>query len=91
MSSQDTWKNLAKHLAWLENTWETGDEFFLLSDALACWCLQQHEQNNPELWQQLRDLSPETFPEFIAELREQQQLRNDDVTLVHLRVHAVTS
>lgn len=91
MSSQDTWKNVAKHLACLENTWETGDEFFLLSDALACWCLQQHEQNNPELWQQLRDLNPDTFPEFIAELREQQQLRNDDVTLVRLRVHAVTS
>lgn len=89
LSSQDTWKNVDKHLLHLKHTWEEGDEFFLASDALACWCLQQHEHNKHEVWQQLRTLTAATFPEFIENLRAQ-QLRNDDVTLVHLRVHTLS-
>lgn len=67
-------------------TWQPGDVFLLMTDALAQWFLDQQEQGNRP-WQRLAPLrtadDPEAaFRELIAELRANVDLRNDDVTLL---------
>ncbi len=62
------------------------DRLWLMSDALAQWCLTEHEASrNP--WPLLESLLPlesatERFANWINELRDLQQIRNDDVTLL---------
>jgi hypothetical protein len=66
--------------------WQTGDEFYLASDALAHWLLRQDEAGQRP-WNDLRDLATEELPDFsswIAGLRHGRGLRNDDVTLVRV-------
>lgn len=61
--------------------WQAGDEFLLMTDALAAWFLSQKA-------------IPASFPgaaEFsgwIAELRQSRSLRNDDVTLLRVMLEA---
>lgn len=70
-----------------EGTWEGGDNFFLLTDALAAWALGQAEGGRPP-WETLGRLvqCPEGFAAFVAEERCADRMRNDDVTLLLLRV-----
>lgn len=62
------------------------DRLWLMTDALAHWTLDQHEQgNNP--WRELEQLlataeSGETFPAWIERLRDHRKMRNDDVALL---------
>ena len=80
--------------------WESGDEFVLLTDALARWFLAAPELGGAP-WTALRALTPgadgadaadadldEGFAAWIAGLRRAGDLRNDDVTLLRAVVHA---
>jgi len=69
---------------------DPGDRLWLMTDALAHWCLREHEMNrNP--WEQMERLltrpsTRETFSHWIGDLRDTKDLRNDDVTLLAIRV-----
>jgi len=70
------------HRLRLKGTYQRGDRFFLMTDALAAWFLQQYE-NKERPWTRLASLaSPSDFEEFIAALRTGNAIRNDDVTLL---------
>jgi hypothetical protein len=63
-------------------SWLPGDEFWLLTDALAHWFLRQHELGRRP-WERLRPLADQgAFAALVDELRDQGELRNDDVTLL---------
>lgn len=69
---------------------ESGDLFFLATDAVACWILKETEQGkNP--WETLLSLDSESaFSRLIEEARLSGSMRNDDVTLLIVRVDEVT-
>ena len=64
----------------------SGDRFLLMTDALAEWTLRRSEQDHPPAADIDRLLaesaSQEAFADWVEERRDQQGLRNDDVTLV---------
>lgn len=67
--------------------WKRDDSFFLMTDALACWFLNEHE-NGRLPWAVLRDLDTydevKPFEEWVEEKRTDRSLRNDDVTLLRV-------
>ena len=83
-----------------EGQWEPGDVFYLMSDALAFWFLRKIESGWCWPWHDLPGsgvfdrvncesndpTDSATFDRFISELRASGDLRNDDVTLLTLRV-----
>jgi hypothetical protein len=69
-------------------TWESGDEFYLATDALSAWFLARYERQEAP-WRTLRNLDPDQPPEFanwVNSLRSDHLMRNDDVTLVRIEV-----
>jgi len=62
--------------------WAAGDEFCLMSDALACWFLTEHRQGEAP-WDLAREDEAD-FPNLISHLRAQCGLHNDDVTLLRI-------
>jgi hypothetical protein len=63
-----------------------GDEFYLMTDALAQWWLQQVEDNRRP-WQAVQGLgNQEEFGSWLANLRKAREVRNDDVTLVEIQI-----
>lgn len=64
--------------------WEPGDHLYLMTDALACWFLAQCEGGSVP-WELMTEIALSQrigFADWIADLREQNQIRNDDCTLV---------
>ena len=74
---------LSEQICQLEMRWQVGDEFYLMTDALASWFLQEYERKRKP-WRQLRQLNQNQFPGWIIELRETSALKNDDVTLMRI-------
>ena len=72
-------------VAW--GDWLAGDEFFLMSDALACWFLTEERDGDPP-WQAARELgtggAKRDFLDWTSYLRARRGLRNDDVTLLRI-------
>lgn len=64
-----------------------GDEVLLVSDALAEWALSTAPRE-PEVWGVLSELDAGTFDRLIGDLREHDEIVNDDVTFVRCRVIA---
>jgi hypothetical protein len=72
-----------------KGTWEPGDRFYLMTDALACWFLHALETGEKAsetvdslaLYSDMQD-----FASWIGDLRRAGDLKNDDVTLVHVEV-----
>jgi hypothetical protein len=62
-------------------TWRKGDTLLLMSDALAQFALQ-----HPDALPKLIKLKPEAFAPMIARLRAEKLCRNDDMTLIRLRL-----
>jgi hypothetical protein len=65
-------------------TWQEGDCFYLMSDALASWFLTRCEAGDVP-WQALRDVTiakQPTFEEWIFSLRRERAVKNDDCTLI---------
>jgi len=81
---------LLRHVALTSGELEANDTFYLMTDALACWfagCVERGDRP----WQRL-DALPDgegadaAFRDFVTRLREQEDLHNDDVTLLRLCV-----
>ncbi len=80
--------SLVEHMHPFTGTWETGDCFYLVSDALAQWFLQTHERGGRP-WHTLgalRNDTDEAFASLVARLRASHELRNDDVTALEFLV-----
>lgn len=84
---------LGKAVANLDQTegkWQSGDVFFLATDAMAAWFLAAVEQGSAP-WSTLAQFeaqTPELFAAWVGEQRGLSQLRNDDVTLVRVEIEA---
>jgi serine/threonine protein phosphatase PrpC len=77
----------------VEGDWRHDDCFLLMTDALAQFFLAQRERLPRPQWNPLRDKflrlrSQQAFDDMVTQLRQNQVCRNDDVTLVRVRVRA---
>ena len=80
-------ENIAQHLVYKQTlSLQRGDEFYLMTDALACWFLQLYEKKR-QPWRTMRLLKKSDFEQWIAKLRNTKALRNDDVTLLRIITH----
>ena len=77
------------HLRTMEGTWDPGDAFYLMTDALACWFMREVEEGRMP-WSVLRDLDTsgeiKPFREWVEDLRMDRGIRNDDVTLLRIDI-----
>jgi hypothetical protein len=68
--------------------WHPGDQFWLMTDALAHWFLRQHEAGAFP-WQTLAPLvgdpTGKPFAGWMSQARKNRDIRNDDVTLLMIR------
>jgi len=80
--------NLQEKIAYIENqSINTGDQFFLMTDALASWFFQEHEKGEkPWTIIQEKVMDKSSFTNWIDQLRENKLMRNDDVTLMFLKI-----
>ena len=62
-----------------------GDSFILASDALACWFLERNAEGEKP-WETLLALDASGWAVWVEEQRRAGSMRNDDVTLVIMRV-----
>jgi hypothetical protein len=73
----------------LEGDWGIGDSFYLMTDALACWFFQELESGSSP-WNVLSEfesaVGQNAFLAWIEGLRSAKKIRNDDVTLIHIRI-----
>lgn len=77
------------HVRKMDGTWQAGDAFYLMTDALACWFMRETEQGRRP-WRVLRDLNTsdevKPFREWVAILRTEGAMRNDDITLLRVDI-----
>lgn len=68
------------------DTTQSGDHFYLVTDALASWIFTSLETNqNP--WVQLNQIQTQAaFADWVEHLRTHQEIPNDDTTLLHITV-----
>ncbi|MCL4553467.1 MAG: hypothetical protein M1305_08005 [Candidatus Marsarchaeota archaeon] len=89
-SNPEANQDLRNHIKRTKGTWQVNDVFYLMTDALAAWCLAESEAHRFLHWQKFRDLDTRdedrSFSEWVGDLRQSQQIRNDDVTLVRIDV-----
>ena len=82
-------ERVAAQLVPFAGDWLPGDSFYLLTDALACWFLLACEAGG-QPWRDLDVIATadnaSAFVDWIAELRADRTLRNDDVTLLRVAV-----
>jgi hypothetical protein len=73
----------------VEGDWGIGDSFYLMTDALACWFLQEWESGSTP-WNALSEFESaagqDAFQTWVEDLRFAKKIRNDDITLIHIRV-----
>ncbi len=80
---------VAEALQSMHGQWEDGDQFVLMTDALAAWFLAAHEAGEWPMDVLEGFVMPdgtEAFAAWVAELRAAHQIRNDDTTLVRVIV-----
>jgi predicted hydrolase (HD superfamily) len=70
----------------MNGNWRGQDRFCLMTDALAQWFLRQCDEDK-EPWKVVDRLLAESdadpvFGAWVEELRDRQEIRNDDVTLL---------
>jgi hypothetical protein len=63
-----------------QGTWQSGDRFFLLTDAIAEWFLRKHEAGQAP-WEFLSSTGRPAFESFVHEAQAHGQMRKDDVTV----------
>lgn len=59
-----------------------GDWIILATDAISQWILSQCENGNVPDWREFWNQTPEQFGDFIERLRQDQQIRIDDTTIL---------
>jgi hypothetical protein len=76
-----------EHVRIVADQAEPGDYFYLMTDALAQWFLSEHERGEKP-WQAFNTgiLNNDDLIAFVAECRDQRNLKNDDVTLVSIEM-----
>jgi hypothetical protein len=87
-STSDSNSEIDRHIRNVEGCWEYGDNFYLMTDAIANWFFREFEEMRRP-WQTLRDLDNDQdlpFGPWIAGLRERKMLRNDDITLYRIDI-----
>ena len=86
-SSYDT--KCQEHIKVRKGDIQVDDSFYLMTDALACWFMTEHEKGNAP-WERLRDLGTsdhqESFRQMIENLRADRSLKNDDCTLMRIEI-----
>lgn len=61
---------------------EAGDQFYLMTDAIACWFLTEYERGDKP-WHAVHSwLCSDSINRNIQELRKEKKINNDDVTIV---------
>jgi hypothetical protein len=68
--------------------WQPGDRFYVMSDALACWFVGSIEQG-AQPWRKIDEFARAdrtNFRRWVHDLRPR-SLKNDDVTLLRIRVY----
>ncbi|HWW16748.1 MAG TPA: protein phosphatase 2C domain-containing protein [Candidatus Dormibacteraeota bacterium] len=67
--------------------WQSGDNFYLMTDALAAWFFRAAE-NDQTPWRVFRDLNTDELPfrPWVDQLRKKNEMRNDDVTLYRIEI-----
>jgi hypothetical protein len=85
-SNNRRWEDELENVKHASGTWEIDDEFYLMTDAIACWFLGAIEAGQPaaEICGLLQ--AGDRFEEWIDSLRNDSGMRNDDVTLLKIRV-----
>jgi hypothetical protein len=75
------------HLQTIEGNWKSGDSFYLMTDAFACWFLHQLKDGRIP-WQRLQTVGERSrlFGPWIDRLRAGKKIRNDDVTLGRIEI-----
>ncbi|MHB9075769.1 MAG: hypothetical protein ACYC6G_19885 [Desulfobaccales bacterium] len=74
-----------KLLTFRKNFW-VNDIFFLTTDALGQWILQECEAGSPP-WSKILEITKESeFVDFVTGLRQHGAIRNDDTTLIIIKV-----
>ena len=81
-SNRVVWQQPTERLI-KEGTWQVGDIFLLMTDAMAHWFLNRGAHDVPG-WQELGQYakSRRAFEGWISDLRAAKTMRNDDVTLL---------
>ena len=78
---------LRRHVKVTTRDWESGDSFYLMTDALAAWFLRLNESGGRP-WEPLRDMDTVDaaldFEGWVEERRDRDQMNNDDTTLVRV-------
>lgn len=83
-------ENMAERINILDDAWFVGDEFFLATDALAYYLLKKFEQNE-SFFSSLKEIlikqmvHYDSFQSWIQSLRENNELKNDDTTLIWIK------
>jgi hypothetical protein len=89
-SNRDANGRIEEFVRTREGGWQPEDTFYLMSDALAAWFCKEVEAGKSP-WLAFRDLgmrgkeSPR-FEDLIGDLRTGKRIRNDDVTLIRVRL-----
>lgn len=81
-----------QHTAFIKGSFRHGDDFFLMTDALAAWFLSTVEKTHPGelkgVLDQLRRFSHvesrSAFESWLSSLIASGALRNDDITFIHI-------
>jgi hypothetical protein len=86
-SNNRRWENELGNLKRASGEWELHDDFYLMTDAMACWFLDAVEagQSPPDIFDKL-DKPEQGFDEWVESLRSDYGMRNDDVTLLKISV-----
>ncbi len=73
----------------VQGVWQSGDSFFLLTDALAAWFLSAHAAGeNPAATLERFFAERNAAAAWLADLRRDRRIRNDDTTLLRIIVRA---
>ena len=77
-------EDLDQHIKVLSGTMRPDDIFLFASDAISAWLLRRHEDRN-SMWGLMSEISsPAEFGALVDVARENDELHNDDSTLVRL-------
>lgn len=75
----------------VSGTWNSGDDFFLMTDALADWAFRNNKLRNnvpgiiKDKWTRKTKLNP--FADWIELLRSKREIKNDDTTVIWIKIY----
>jgi hypothetical protein len=70
-------------------SWQPGDDFLLMTDAAAAWFLREQQTVSPEVLRRSlleHTRTADSYRQWIDELRRAGEMKNDDTTIVWIRM-----